>query len=58
MAKSYTKNPIMVVIGTVELKAVQSVKQNIVMLDDTEKYKWVSMDFIIPSAPNFNVHIS
>jgi ATP-dependent RNA helicase DDX43 len=41
MAKNYTKNPIMVVIGTVELKAVQSVKQNIVMLDETEKYEWV-----------------
>jgi hypothetical protein len=41
MAKNYTKNPIMVVIGTVELKAVQSVKQNIVMLDEHEKYEWV-----------------
>lgn len=42
MAKNYTKNPIMVVIGTVELRAVQSVKQNIVILDENEKYDWVS----------------
>lgn len=41
MAKNYTKNPIMVVIGTVELKAVGSVKQNIIILDETEKYNWV-----------------
>jgi hypothetical protein len=41
MAKNYTKTPIMVVIGTVELKAVQSVKQNVVMLEEHEKYEWV-----------------
>jgi len=41
MAKNYTKDPIMVVVGTVELRAVQSVKQNIVFVTEEEKYDWV-----------------
>ncbi|XP_065346269.1 probable ATP-dependent RNA helicase DDX43 [Cloeon dipterum] len=41
MAKNYTTDPVMVVIGTVELRAVNSVKQNVEFIEENDKYDWL-----------------
>ncbi|XP_059482913.1 uncharacterized protein LOC132201055 [Neocloeon triangulifer] len=45
MAKNYTKDPILVIVGTVDLRAVQSVKQNVVFKEENEKFEWL-VDFL------------
>lgn len=42
MAQNYTKNPALVVVGTVDLRAVTTVKQNIVFIEEDAKFEWVS----------------
>ena len=42
MANKYTHDPILVVIGSLDLTAVKSVKQNLAFVDEDEKYDWVS----------------
>jgi superfamily II DNA/RNA helicase len=43
MAQNYTENLLLVVVGTTDVRAVTTVKQNIVFLDKNEaRFEWVS----------------
>ncbi|KAF4522940.1 hypothetical protein B566_EDAN012635 [Ephemera danica] len=47
MAKNYTKDPVMVVVGTTDIRAVESVKQNIIFLDSPDdRFDWI-VDFLL-----------
>ncbi|XP_072293454.1 probable ATP-dependent RNA helicase DDX43 [Eucyclogobius newberryi] len=54
LAKSYLKNPMMVYVGTLDLAAVNTVEQNIVILTEEEKKAFL-FDFIRNMKPNDKV---
>ncbi|KAJ0066961.1 hypothetical protein NL108_006193, partial [Boleophthalmus pectinirostris] len=56
LAKSYLKNPMMVYVGTLDLAAVNTVKQNIVVLAEDEKKAFL-LDFIRDMKPDDKVII-
>ncbi|XP_055083189.1 probable ATP-dependent RNA helicase DDX43 [Periophthalmus magnuspinnatus] len=56
LAKSYLKNPMMVYVGTLDLAAVNTVEQNIVILTEEEKKAFL-FDFIRNMKPHDKVII-
>ncbi|NXY40432.1 DDX43 helicase, partial [Ceuthmochares aereus] len=56
LAKSYLKNPMMVYVGTLDITAVNTVEQRVVVITEEEKRAFVQ-DFIAAMKPNDKVII-
>ncbi|KAM8953045.1 putative ATP-dependent RNA helicase DDX43 [Pelodytes ibericus] len=50
LGKSYLKDPMMVYVGTLDLAAVNTVKQNILMVKEEEKFN-IALDFVHSMKP-------
>ena len=54
LASSYMRNPMQIYVGSLDLAAVHSVTQRIVIIDDDDKIDWLR-DFIAEMTPNDKV---
>ncbi|XP_022174434.1 probable ATP-dependent RNA helicase DDX43 [Myzus persicae] len=56
LAKSYTTNPIQVMVGSLDLTTVNTVKQDILIMDEEEKELWLD-DFLKSCSPDDKIII-